>query len=227
MGKKRLITLRDPTSFETESYKLLRTNLNFRNKNQQLKVLLITSAGKEEGKTTSICNLAVTFAQEGKRVLLLDADLRQPQVHSFFGISKDAPGMTNLLVDALDYGAVVNKIENLNKLDVLTAGDKKVSPTELLDSNLFINLILGCRQVYEWILIDTPPVLSFADTNIVAKVTDGTLLVVAAEETKKKFLTEAQKSLEKVGAEIVGVIMTKVKIDKSADYYQYNKKTKD
>lgn len=226
MENTKLITLRDPVSFEAESYKLLRTNLNFRNKNQRLKVLLMTSAGKNEGKTTSICNLAVTFAQEGKKVLLLDADLRQSQVYSYFGISKSKPGLSNLLGDGLDYKAVVTKIENFDHFHVLTAGNKKISPTELLNSESFEKLILGCREIYDLILIDSPPVLSFADTNIITKVSDGTLLVVAAEETKKKNLLNAQKSLKKVGAKIVGVIMTKVTMDKKADYYQYNKKDK-
>jgi capsular exopolysaccharide synthesis family protein len=217
-----LITLSDPTSFITESYKLLRTNLNFKNINNRYQVILITSAGKEEGKSTTISNLAVTFAQADKRVLLIDADLRLPHISTIFNINKRKNGLSNLLMDDLALESLVNKMENLDKLEILTAGNKHVSPTELLNSEAFETFIKQCRDDYDVILIDTPPVLSFADASIVSKVVDGVLLVVAANETKKATIIEAKKSLDKVGATVIGVILTKVKFKKNANYYRYN-----
>lgn len=217
-----LLTLSDPTSFITESYKLLRTNLNFKNANNRYQVMLVTSAGKEEGKSTTISNLAVTFAQADKRVLLIDADLRLPHISSIFNINKRKNGLSNLLMDELALESLVNKIENLDKLEILPAGNKHVSPTELLNSEAFEVFIKKCREEYDVILIDTPPVLSFADASIISKVVDGVLLVVAANQTKKSTIVEAKKNLDKVGAQVIGVILTKVKFKKNANYYRYN-----
>lgn len=217
-----LITLNDPTSFITESYKLLRTNLNFKNTNNRYQVMLVSSAGKEEGKSTTISNLAVTFAQADKRVLLIDGDLRLPQISTIFNINKRKNGLSNLLVDNLALESLVNKMESLDKLEILTAGNKHVSPTELLNSEAFEDLIKQCREDYDIILIDTPPVLSFADASIISKVVDGVLLVVAAHETKKATIIEAKKNLDKVGATVIGVILTKVKFKKNANYYRYS-----
>jgi len=217
-----LITLNDPTSFITESYKLLRTNLNFKNANNRYQVMLVSSAGKEEGKSTTISNLALTFAQADKRVLLIDGDLRLPQISTIFNINKRKNGLSNLLVDNLALESLVNKMESLDKLEILTAGNKHVSPTELLNSEAFEDLIKQCREDYDIILIDTPPVLSFADASIISKVVDGVLLVVAAHETKKATIIEAKKNLDKVGATVIGVILTKVKFKKNANYYRYS-----
>ncbi|MBC3898402.1 polysaccharide biosynthesis tyrosine autokinase [Acetobacterium malicum] len=222
MDSLNLITLSDPTSFITESYKLLRTNLNFKNLNNRYQVMLVTSAGKEEGKSTTISNLAVTFAQADKRVLLIDADLRLPHISTIFNINKRKNGLSNMLVDELPLDSLVNKIENLEKLEILTAGNKHVSPTELLNSEAFETFIKQCREEYDVILIDTPPVLSFADASIISKVVDGVLLVIAAHETKKATIVEAKKNLDKVGAAVIGVILTKVKFKKNANYYRYN-----
>ncbi|HAZ06369.1 CpsD/CapB family tyrosine-protein kinase [Acetobacterium wieringae] len=222
MDSQNLITLSDPTSFITESYKLLRTNLNFKNLNNRYQVMLVTSAGKEEGKSTTISNLAVTFAQADKRVLLIDADLRLPQISTIFNINKRKNGLSNMLVDELPLESLVNKIEKLEKLEILTAGNKHVSPTELLNSEAFETFIKKCREEYDVILIDTPPVLSFADASIISNVVDGVLLVIAAHSTKKATIIEAKKNLDKVGAAVIGVILTKVKFKKNANYYRYN-----
>lgn len=184
--------------------------------------MLVTSAGKEEGKSTTISNLAVTFAQADKRVLLIDADLRLPHISSIFNINKRKNGLSNLLMDDLPLESLVNKIENLDKLEILPAGNKHVSPTELLNSEAFEVFIKKCREEYDVILIDTPPVLSFADASIISKVVDGVLLVVAANQTKKSTVVEAKKNLDKVGAQVIGVILTKVKFKKNANYYRYN-----
>lgn len=217
-----LITQNDPTSFITESYKLLRTNLNFKNEDNRYQVILVTSSGKEEGKSTTIANLAVTFAQEDKRVLLIDADLRLPRINTIFNINERKNGLSNMLVDNIPFKSLVNKIENFENLEILTAGTKKVSPTELLNSKSFETFIKQCRKFYDIILIDTPPLLSFADANIISKTADGVLLVAAAHQTKKTTLIEAKRSLEKIGATIIGIVLTKADFNKNANYYRYD-----
>jgi capsular exopolysaccharide synthesis family protein len=223
MNLSKLIVLNDADSFVAESYKLLRTNLDFRNSKKSKQVILITSSGKQEGKSTTISNLAVSFAQAQKKVLLIDCDLRQPKLGVIFGINKMKTGLTNLLVDKIPIDTGVNKIGNYS-LDVITAGSKQVSATELLNSEDFENLIADCRTEYDLILIDTPPILSFADASIVSRVADGVLLVVAVGETKKTMMVESKKNLEKVGADLIGVILTKVEFKKNSEYYHYDYK---
>lgn len=185
MDMSKLVVLSDEESFVTESYKLLRTNLNFKNSKKSNQVMLVTSSGKQEGKSTTISNLAVVFAQAKKKVLLIDCDLRQPKIGGIFGINKMKTGLTNLLVDKIPLETGVNKIGNFS-LSIITAGSKQVSATELLNSEEFEKLIEDCRVEYDLILIDTPPILSFADASIISRVTDGVLLVVASGETKKQ-----------------------------------------
>lgn len=220
-----LVTLNNPTSFVSESYKLLRTNLNFKNTNNKNQVMLLTSAGKAEGKTTTICNLAITFAQSSKRVLLIDADLRLPRVNKLFKIDSKKPGLSNMLIEGLLLDIVVNKVQKYERLDILSAGNKQVSPTELLNSDAFEQMIMACKKKYDIILIDTPPILSFADSSIITRVVDGVVLVVEAEEAKKAMVVEAKKSLDKVGAALIGVVLTKVEIKNNQDYYEYDRET--
>lgn len=221
MGFASLVTLNDPSSPVTESYKLLRTNLNYLNIDNKYQVLLFTSGAKEEGKTTTICNLAITMAQSRKRVLLIDADLRLPRVGKVFNIDANQPGLTNLLVEGLIMDAVLTTVKGLRKFDILTAGTIDVSPTELLNSPAFEQMIMACRRDYDVILIDAPPVLNFADASIVCKVSDGTILVAAAHETKKEMIVAAKNTIDKVGGILLGVVLTKVKYKKSAHYYGY------
>ena len=221
MNESILITLSNPSSYVTESYKLLRTNLNYINVQNKYQVIFFTSGVKKEGKTTTICNLAITLAQSGKSVLLIDADLRMPRVGNIFDISEDKPGLSNMLVDGLILDSVVNKVDKIEKFDILTAGNRQVSPTELLNSDAFEKMIIACRKEYDMILIDTPPVLNFADASIVSKVTDGAILVVAANETKKAMIVEAKNNIDKVGGVLLGVVLTKVKYKKSSHYYGY------
>lgn len=220
MNSKNLITLSDPHSMVSESYKMFRTNLSYLNIDQEKKVILFTSTTSEEGKTTSIANTAISFAQAGKKVLLIECDLRKARVHELFRLPQE-PGLTNMLVDKKGLSEVIQIKSEISNLHILTSGPLPPNPSEMLSSHLFEKLILEARADYDMILIDAPPVLSVTDAAIISKVVDGVVLIIAYKETKKEAAKKAQKTLNKVNAHILGVLMTKAEIKKNSSYYYY------
>ncbi len=220
MNSKNLITLNEPHSLVSESYKMFRTNLNYVNIDQENKVVLFTSTTSEEGKTTSIANTAISIAQTGKKVLLVECDLRKARVHEVFNMAQ-APGLTNLLADKKVLSEVVKPLKDLQNLHILTSGPLPPDPSEMLSSHTFEMLIEGAKAEYDTILIDAPPVLTVTDAAILSKLVDGVILIVAMKETKKEAAKKAKKALEQVGANILGVLITKAEINKKSAYYYY------
>lgn len=218
-----LITLNDPHSMEAESYKMFRTNLSYMNIDKENKVILFTSSSSEEGKTTSICNTAVSFAQGGKKVLLIECDLRKARIHTIFDVPQ-IPGLTNILAEKKRLAEIVTPLEELTNLHILPAGNLPPDPAETLASRAMENLIEQARNEYDVVLIDAPPVLAVTDASILCKAADGVILIVASKECKKTDAKQAHKALEKVGARILGVLLTKAEVrSKSHDYYYGNK----
>lgn len=215
-----LITLNEPHSIASESYKMMRTNLNYMNIDKVNQVILFTSTTSEEGKTTTICNAAITYAQANHRVLLVEADLRKARIHELFAIPQ-TPGLTNILADKKDLKAAIQQVEEIPNLDILTAGPLPPNPSEILASHAFEQFILSAREQYDVILIDSPPILSLSDAAIITRVTDGVVLILATNETKKEGATLAKKALEKVNANLLGVVLTKAKLKKDTAYYYY------
>lgn len=220
-NKCNLIALSDPKSFVAESYKMIRTNINYSSADKKSKVLMMTSSIPEEGKTTTICNLAVIMAQENKKVLLIDCDLRKPKMHELFGI-KQSPGLTNFIYDNLAFDKTIQRIKDIDGLDIMTSGVLPLSASEFLSSEIYKKTLYEFKDVYDIILIDTPPVLSVTDAMIVAQLVDGVLVVVAANQTKKTEISKTQKLLNTVNANILGVIITKVERKKNNLYYNHN-----
>lgn len=222
MRSKDLITINESKSMVAESYRMFRTNLNYMNVDTENKVILFTSSLSEEGKTTSIANTAVTFALDGYKTLLIECDLRKARVHEVFNIPQ-APGITNILTDKQEVGEVVQSIEEVEGLDVLTAGPLPPAPSELLGSKSIEALVLELRDKYDKILIDAPPVLSVTDAVVLNRIVDGVVLVVAAGETKKETVRQAQKTLARVDANVLGTLISKMNIKRSSyyDYYAY------
>lgn len=221
MNNKSMITVNEPSSLVAEQYKMVRTNLSFSNVDTNRQVILFTSSMAEEGKTTTICNMAVTFALSGKKTLLIECDLRKARIHQLFEIPQ-MPGLTNLLTEKKQLDEIVQKLDGVDNLYVLTAGALPPAPAELLCSQTFEKLIDTAREAYDVILIDAPPILSVTDAVIISKMVDGVILVVAAAETKKDAIRQSKKALDKVGANLLGVILTKVDFKKSGYYYAYN-----
>lgn len=219
---KSLITILKPTSMVSESYKMFRTNLNYMNVDTKLQVILFTSSMSEEGKTTTVCNTAIEYARAGYKTLLIESDLRKARVHEIYEISQ-SPGVTNVLTEDVDPVSVVKRIKLKDKehLDVMTAGPLPPSPAELLASKKMADMVVKLRDVYDMILIDAPPVITVTDAAILSRIVDGVIVIAAAKETKKEALFQAKRHLDKVEANVLGVVLTKVDVKTSGYYYGY------
>jgi non-specific protein-tyrosine kinase len=217
-GAQELYTMGQPRSMVSESYRTLRTNLQFSSLDKPLRSLVVTSALASEGKTTTAANLAVVLAQDGKRVVLVDADLRRPNLHRLFDLP-NRTGLTTALVDeqaAIDGHLRTAGIENLR---LLTAGPIPPNPQEMLGSGRMAELLEHLRQQFDVVLLDTPPSLAVADANVLAARADAVMLVVNTSQTRRAALQQAVEGLRKVGANIVGGVLNMVPSRKGDGYY--------
>ena len=213
-----LITLKEPNSPMSEAYRTLRTNIQYSSLDKKVKVVLITSSSPGEGKTTTSSNLAIVMAQGGNKTILIDCDQRKPTVHKVFKLS-NSTGLSNMLVGETETEIGIQKTEVPN-LHVLTSGTKPPNPTELLGSQKMKNFVQELKKTYDFIILDTPPVMMVTDAQILAQYTDGCLLVVSSGEAEKDCVIKAQGLLTKVNAKILGVVLNKVNPTKKG-YYQY------
>ncbi len=217
-----MITIKDPFSIASESYKMLRTNLRYVNIDRQNKIVVFTSALPEEGKTTSVLNTAISCAQDGLKVLVVDCDLRRALVHHHLKMSQK-PGLIEFLVQDMPLSDVIKVSEDFPNLHVVTSGELPPNPSELLGTSKMKNFLDSVRDSYDFIFIDTPPVLSVVDSVVVARNCDSVALVVAAGCTKKDEIIRAKKQFDLVGVEIAGTVLTKAVL-KNKGYYRYDKK---
>ena len=189
-----------------EAYKLLRTNLMFSfSGEQKCRVVGITSAIEEEGKSTVICNLAYSMAQSGASILLIDGDLRKPTISSKMSVDR-IPGLTNLLVSRDDYKKFIPQSPHAPGMDLLTAGDIPPNPSELLSSDRMQEVIAQMSRDYDYILIDLPPVTVVSDTIAISKVLDGVILIVRGNVAQRKPVAEMLRQLNMVNIRILGFV---------------------
>lgn len=221
-----IISLSNPKSPEAEAYRTLRTNLQFSTVDHALQTILVTSPNAAEGKTTTVCNLAVSFAQIGKKVLIIDGDLRRPRLHTYLGLSNTV-GISNVLTQNLPVQEAMK--EAMLDIQVLTCGPTPPNPAELLNSNRLKELLNQLKQHFDIILIDTPPVGVVTDAAILSTLVDGTLMVVASHQTESDQAVRAMKLLQTVGAKVLGTVLTKVPADRKGyygyQYYEYDAET--
>ncbi|MGL6247930.1 MAG: CpsD/CapB family tyrosine-protein kinase [Culicoidibacterales bacterium] len=215
--------IKNSKSIATEAYRALRTNIQFSNFDKEMQVISVTSSTPGEGKSTTLSNLAATFAQSGKKTIIIDADMRKPTIHKRFDLTK-MRGLSSVLVGMEPLENCLQNIPSQENLDVLVCGPIPPNPSEMLGSHKMAEFIGDLRTKYDVILIDTPPVLAVADAQILAQIVDGTILVAASHSVKKEQLAEAKKRLDKVNAHILGVVMNKVDIQNQGDYYYYYQK---
>lgn len=209
-----------PTSGIAEAARAIRTNIMFMSPDRPYRVLLVTSAAPAEGKTTVACCIAVVMAQAGKRVLLLDCDMRRPRVHRIFRTTNDV-GATTALLDMDRLPDVVRPTEVAN-LSIMTTGPLPPNPSELLHSEAFAKLLAALRDRFDSVVIDSPPVAPVTDAAVLSTKVDGTVLVVRALQTRKDLARRATRSLRDVGGHIVGAVLNAVEFERREyGYYQY------
>jgi polysaccharide biosynthesis transport protein len=211
------LILRSPKSAVAEAYRVLRTNLIFSTADRTGHVLAISSANPGEGKTTTVANLAASLAINGSRVLAVDADLRRPTMHQHFGLAK-TPGLSDLIVGKCRPSEAIHKTQ-FGGLQVLPCGYVPPNPTELLGSASLREVIAALRTHYDWILIDTPPVLAMADTAVLCPLVDGVALVIGAEQSTRPAVQRSVDQIRSVNGRMLGVILNKVNFERNSYYY--------
>ncbi len=212
-----------PKSITAESYRSLRTNIQYSSIDKQVKTLVVTSSNAGEGKSTVAGNLAYTFFQNGKRVLIIDCDLRKPSLHRKFNVSNEE-GLTDVLVGTSKLNNVLKKIDD--NLYLLTTGTLPPNPAEIIGSNTMENFLEQCKINFDYIILDTPPILPVTDSKLLAIKADATVVVVRSEISKSKHVSQAFKELEKVNANIIGTILNDVEMYSEKLYYDYSNKSK-
>lgn len=216
---KELIIYNNLKSPVSEAYRTLRTNIQFSSIDKIIKTMVITSSGPGEGKSTIISNLAISMALTEKKVLLIDADLRKPRMHHIFNMD-NSYGLTTVLVESMDYKDSI-RLTDIKGLDLLTSGPVPPNPVELLGSNKMKKLLETVAGEYDIVLLDTPPVGILTDAAVVSSKCDGVLLVCATGQTIIKAALTSKEHLQKVNANILGVVLNKVPINKTSFYKYY------
>ena len=207
-------------SIASESYRTLRSNIQFSNFGRNLKIIVITSANPNEGKSEVSINLTASLAQQGKKVILIDADMRKPTQHKLID-KRNKTGLSKLILGEISEDAVNHLSVNDVEFDVLTSGPVPPNPSEMLVSSTMEDILNSCIDNYDYIIVDTPPLLAATDAQIMARVADATLLVVDMQISKRKQIIEAKKRLNNVGARLLGVVANKLETHENS-YYHYN-----
>jgi len=215
----RLITHLDPKSPVSEAYRALRTNLQFSKIDRKLEILLVTSAGPKEGKSTTAANLAIAISQTGRKVALLDADLRRPVVHSIFGQKKDN-GLTNYMMGSIKYEDMF-KPTFLENLVLVTSGALPPNPSEMLASQKMEEVLDRLRTDFDMVVVDSPPVIAVTDAAILSTKVDGTILVVSSGHTNRDALSRAQTLLDSVKSSMLGALLNGVNVEGMYGSYYY------
>lgn len=203
-----------------EAYKTLRTNVRFSLRNKGCKRISITSGMAGEGKSITLLNLAISVAEDGQRVLLIDADLRRPALARLL-VEKAAPGLSNVLAGLTSIEDAIRK-DLYPNLDVLLSGDIPPNPSELLGSEKMQELIETMSKQYDYILVDTPPVNVVSDANIVASLLDGVLLLVRQDRARKDSVKRAVANLALTGIKPLGYVLNGVPLNESRPYGYYD-----
>ena len=213
-----LIVESKPKSISAEAYRTLRTNIQYSSFDKEIKTIVVTSSDPGEGKSTTAANMALSFAQSEKSVLLIDCDLRKPSLHRQFKIS-NLVGVSDVLICKENIKDAIN-IYN-NNLHILTSGKLPPNPSEMLGSKSMERLLEELKVRYDVVILDTAPLNAVTDAQILSTKVDGTILVVKAEKTKRDSVQQAKSLLDKVSANIIGTVLNGVENTKNKYYYYY------
>ena len=216
-GPPNIVTLSEPTSAPAESYRSLRTSLQFLSLDRPMETIQVTSAAPGDGKTTTVANLAVSLARAGQRVVVLDADLRRPRIHQFFGVNNGV-GLTSVLIGEVPLNEAIQRVPGESRLALLASGPLPPNPSELLSSKRTASLLTSLRESADVVIIDSPPVLPVTDASILAGLVDATVVVATSGRATRRGVHRAVESLRLVGAPIVGAVLNAVRADGGAGY---------
>ena len=217
------IVEKEPKSIAAESYRTLRTNIQYSSYDKKIQTIVVTSAEAAEGKSTVSGNLALTFAQSNNKVILVDCDLRKPSLHKKFQIS-NLIGLSEVI---LGKESIEHAIQKRNdNLYVLTSGKIPPNPSEMLASSAMNGLLNLLKEQFDVIILDSAPICAVTDAQVLSTRADGTIIVTRAERTKRDRVVEAKMLLDKVGANILGVVLQAVENTKGKYYYYYGSDNK-
>lgn len=221
--KDKLIVSRQPRSPIAEAYRVIRSNIDFAKPDGEIKTLVVTSSSPAEGKTVTTANLAATMAQAGKRVILVDADLRRPTMHKIFSLS-NSRGVTTAITMGRERGDSISEHLSRTSVDnlyLMPSGPLPPNPADILGSDDMLKMIQELREIADVVIFDTPPVLAVADPSLLARICDATLLVVLANSTRLDALRQAAERLTQSRANLVGVIMNRISASENGYYHYY------
>ncbi|MEC9488875.1 MAG: CpsD/CapB family tyrosine-protein kinase [Halanaerobium sp.] len=215
-----LITRTHPKSSVSEAYRRIRTNISFLSPDKPLKAIALTSCGAKEGKSLTTVNLAISMAQNGKKVIIIDADLRKPMQHRFFEMT-NFNGLSSILTGEIEFAEGLRET-GIDNLWLISTGITPPNPAELLASRKMEETLAEAKEFADYILIDTPPAIAVTDAALLGNKVDGVIIVVASHETHEEMLQKSQEVLEKARANIIGTILNKYPVHtESSYYYQY------
>ncbi|AAK80980.1 capsular exopolysaccharide synthesis family protein [Clostridium acetobutylicum] len=212
-----LIVKDNPKSPVAESYRTLRSNIQFSSFDEEIRVILVTSSGPGEGKSTTAANLALAMAETGNQVLIVDCDLRKPSIHKKFKLSNSS-GLSNIIAGQAKFEDSAHYFNK--KLCVLTSGKIPPNPAEMLASHKMKEFLNESKGVFKYIILDTPPIIAVTDPQILSTMVDGVILVVSSGVAEIEAAKRAKELLENVNANILGTVLNKVKVG-SRGYYSY------
>ncbi|WP_346884829.1 CpsD/CapB family tyrosine-protein kinase [Clostridium sp. UBA4395] len=212
-----------PHSISAESYKSIRTSLKYSSVDKTIKTIVITSSVPGEGKSTIAGNLALCLSESGNKVLIIDCDLRRPSLHKKFRLS-NLKGITDCLIDKDNLKESIQ--EFTSDLSVISSGTIPPNPSEILGSKTFERFLKNIGSTYDYIILDTPPLLAVTDASILAGKADATIIVVKYGKTREKDINLAYKELKKVNANVVGSILNNCDMKRTDSYYKYYPKEK-
>jgi polysaccharide biosynthesis transport protein len=217
----RVISIEEPKSAAAEAYRTLRTSIQFVALDHPLRIIQVTSAGAEEGKTTTVANVAVALASTGDRVCMCCCDLRRPRIHDLFGLENKV-GFTSVILGQVPASAAIQRVVGVENLSLLASGPLPPNPSELLASDRASEVIRSLAAMYDIVILDSPPVLPVTDAAIISAVADGTILVINMGESTRRDIGRAVEILRQVHATLIGTALNGVSEDTADGYYRYS-----